>query len=92
LLFEDPSLPSSPQKRSTPPPPSTWSHAVQGHPSIEAKDDCTFKETKGVEVVESQATIAATVKRQAQVNFNSHDVRKPKNWKGKADVKCQRAL
>jgi hypothetical protein len=39
-------------------------------------------------VVESQATVAAAVKRQAKVDFNSHDVRKPKIWKGKADVKC----
>jgi hypothetical protein len=37
-----------------------------------------FKEPKGAEVVESQATIAAGVKRQAKVDFNNHDIRKPK--------------
>jgi hypothetical protein len=74
------------------PPPSTSSHAVQGHPIVEAKDDCTFKEPKGAEVVESQATVATAVKKQAKVDFNSHDIRKSKIWKGKADVKCQQAL
>jgi hypothetical protein len=73
-------------------PPSTWSHAVQGHPSIEAEDDCTFEEPNGAEVVKSQAIVAAAVKRQAKANFNSHDIRTPKISKGKADVKCQRAL
>jgi hypothetical protein len=51
---------------------------LQGHPSIEAEDKCTLKEPKGVEVVESQATIAAAIKSQAKVDFNSHDVRTPK--------------
>jgi hypothetical protein len=36
-----------------------------------------FKEPKGVEVIKSQETVAAAVKRQAKVDFNSHDVRKP---------------
>jgi hypothetical protein len=37
-----------------------------------------FKEPKGAEVIESQATVTAAFKRQAKVDFNSHDVRKPK--------------
>jgi hypothetical protein len=37
-----------------------------------------FKEPKGAEVVESQATVATVVKRQAKVHFNNHDFRKPK--------------
>jgi hypothetical protein len=37
-----------------------------------------FKEPKGAEVIESQATVAVAVKRQAKVDFNSHDVHKPK--------------
>jgi hypothetical protein len=37
-----------------------------------------FKELKGVEVVKSQATVAATIKRQAKVDFNIHDVCTPK--------------
>jgi hypothetical protein len=37
-----------------------------------------FKEPKGAEVVESQATVVAAVKRQAKVDFNSHDIHKPK--------------
>jgi hypothetical protein len=48
-----------------------------------------FKEPNGAEVIESQATITTAIKRQAKVNFNSHDVRTPKIWKGKADIKCQ---
>jgi hypothetical protein len=36
------------------------------------------KTTLCIIVVESQATVAAAVKRQAKVDFNSHDVRKPK--------------
>jgi hypothetical protein len=73
-------------------PPSTWSHAVQGHPSVEAEDDYTFKEPNGAKVIESQSTITAAVKRQAKVDFNNHDIRTPKISKGKGDVKCQRAL
>jgi hypothetical protein len=46
----------------------------KGTPSVKAEDDCTFKEPKEAEVVESQAA----VKRQTKVNFNSHDARKPK--------------
>jgi hypothetical protein len=37
-----------------------------------------FKEPKEAEVIESQATVAAAIKRQGKVNFNSHDIRKPK--------------
>jgi hypothetical protein len=37
-----------------------------------------FKEPKGAEVIESQVTIAVAIKRQAKVNFNSHDICKPK--------------
>jgi hypothetical protein len=37
-----------------------------------------FKEPKGAEVVEGQATVALAIKRQAKVDFNSHDVLKPK--------------
>jgi hypothetical protein len=48
-----------------------------------------LKEPNGAEVVESQATVVAAVKRQAKVNFNSHDVRTSKISKGKVDVKCQ---
>jgi hypothetical protein len=44
----------------------------------EAEDNCTFKEPNGAEVIESQATIAAAVKKQAKVDFNSHDIRAPK--------------
>jgi hypothetical protein len=36
---------------------------VLQHPSVEAEDDCTFKEPKGANVVESQAIVAAAVKR-----------------------------
>jgi hypothetical protein len=36
------------------------------------------KSQKGAEVVKSQATVVAAIKRQAKVNFNSHDVHKPK--------------
>jgi hypothetical protein len=48
------------------------------HPSVEAEDDCMFKEPKGAEVIKSQAIVVAAVKRQAKVNFNSHDFHKPK--------------
>jgi hypothetical protein len=37
-----------------------------------------FKEPKGAEVIKSQAIVAAAIKRQAKVDLNSHDVRKPK--------------
>jgi hypothetical protein len=37
-----------------------------------------FKEPNGAEVIKSQATIVAAVKKQAKINFNSHDVCKPK--------------
>jgi hypothetical protein len=37
-----------------------------------------FKEPKDAEVIKSQATVVAAVKRQAKVDFNSHDIRKPK--------------
>jgi hypothetical protein len=36
------------------------------------------KSQKGAEVIESQAIVASAVKRQAKVDFNSHDVCTPK--------------
>jgi hypothetical protein len=48
-----------------------------------------FKEPNRVEVIKSQATVVAPVKRQAKVDFNIHDVHTPKISKGKVDVKCQ---
>jgi predicted DNA-binding transcriptional regulator YafY len=49
-----------------------------GTQALKQKTTVRSKSQKEQKVVESQATIAAAIKRHAKVDFNSHDVSTPK--------------